>query len=50
MTKDTCKKCKFLNENLCTLHNNTPIKDIKYVLGGTTIDCGCPFRARKENE
>jgi len=51
MTKDICKGCQFLSEDLlCSVHNNASIEDIKYVLEGTTIDCGCPYRARKESK
>lgn len=48
MTKNICTGCQFLCGDLCTLHNNAPIDGIKYTLFGTTIDCGCPYRAESE--
>lgn len=50
MTKDICKGCQFLNEDLCNLHNDAPISEIKYVLLGTNIDCGCPYRVETNNK
>lgn len=50
MTKDLCKGCGFLNGDLCNLHNDAPISEIKYVLFGTDIDCGCPYRVETNNK
>lgn len=41
-----CEGCKFKKGNVCKLHDK-PIEGIKYVLSGTNIDCGCPYRAEK---